>query len=191
MVIDSQTKTYTLNEYLNEEFISEKLFELEAGKIREMPPESPQNVRIALYLLMSIGREIGIERVSNKAEIIISGKKVNSRVPDVTVFSEEGTAEIYGFNRSTITLDMLPPLLVIEVVSPGKTNRDRDYIKKRAEYAARGITHYWIFDPQDKKFICLELIDGLYEEKVYDVNNPAISLDNPFNLEVDIKQLFS
>ena len=63
--------------------------------------------------------------------------------------------------------------------------------KKRSEYAARGIAHYWIVDPQDRKFICLELIDGLYEEKVIDTNRQTILLNNPFNLEVDIKQLFS
>lgn len=191
MMNNSQPRTYTYDEYLTEEFISEHSYELEAGKIKEIPPESPQNIRIALYLIMLIIKVTGRKRISNKAEIIISGIRVNARVPDVTVFSEEGLTELDWASRSTITLDMLPPLLVIEVVSPGKINRDRDYRYKRSEYAARGIAHYWIVDPQDRKFICLELIDGLYEEKVINTNRQTILLNNPFNLEVDIKQLFS
>ena len=128
---NSQPRTYTYDEYLTEEFISEHSYELEAGKIKEIPPESPQNIRIALYLIMLIIKVIGRKRISNKAEIIVSGIRVNARVPDVTVFSEEGLTELDWASRSTITLDMLPPLLVIEVVSPGKINRDRDYRYKR------------------------------------------------------------
>ena len=184
------SKTYTLEEYLNEEFISEKPFELEAGKIKEMLPESPENVRIALYIMMLIIQELGVSRVSNKAEIIISGSRVNSRIPDLTVFSEAGAVEISNSTRSTITLDMFPPLLVVEVVSPGKANRDRDYRYKRSEYAARGIAHYWIIDPQERKFVRLKLVDGLYEEEVYDAESEGISFTEPFNLEVDFKQLF-
>lgn len=46
--------------------------------------------------------------------------------------------------RGTITRDMPPPQLVIEVVSPGKENQDRDYCYKRSESAARGVAEYWI-----------------------------------------------
>ncbi|WP_367889252.1 Uma2 family endonuclease [Leptolyngbya iicbica] len=42
---------------------------------------------------------------------------------------------------------MPAPLLVVEVVSPGKVNEDRDYRYKRSEYATRGIGEYWIIDP--------------------------------------------
>jgi Uma2 family endonuclease len=33
---------------------------------------------------------------------------------------------------------------VVEVVSPGKANEERDYCYKRSEYAAWGIAEYWI-----------------------------------------------
>ena len=42
-----------------------------------------------------------------------------------------------------------------------------DYIKKRSEYAARGIGEYWIVDPVQQKVTILELVEGFYEEKVY------------------------
>ncbi len=180
---------YTYREFLENRPEIEYLYELIAGKIVKMPPESPENMRIALVLMMAIASEVGIDRVSNKAEIIISGAKVNSRIPDVTVFSEAGMQEMEQKNTSTIDLDMLPPLLVIEIVSPGKISRDRDYRYKRSEYAARGIAHYWIVDPEYKTMTCLELVDGLYEEEVF--KGESVSIIEPINLEVDFRKLFA
>jgi Uma2 family endonuclease len=54
---------------------------------------------------------------------------------------------IEGATRATITLDMPPPRLVVEVVSPEKKNIDRNYCYKRSQYEVRGIVEYWIVDP--------------------------------------------
>jgi Uma2 family endonuclease len=182
---------YTLEEYLNCTNIShDSLYELENGQIRSMPPESWQNLQIIMYLITEITKTIPYQQVTNKAEIIISGSRVTARVPDLIVLTPEGVAELAAYKRSTIILDMPPPLLVVEVVSPGKKNRDRDYRYKRSEYAARGIAYYWIIDPQDKKFICLELNDGLYEEIVFDDSQDVISLSFPFELKIEFAKIF-
>jgi Uma2 family endonuclease len=182
---------YTLEEYLNCTNIShDSLYELENGQIRSMPPESWQNLQIIMYLITEITKTISYQQVTNKAEIIISGTRVTARVPDLVVLTPEGAAELAAYKRSTIILDMPPPLLVVEVVSPGKKNRDRDYRYKRSEYAARGIAYYWIIDPQDKKFICLELNDGLYEEIVFDDSQDVISLSFPFELKIEFAKIF-
>ena len=39
-----------------------------------------------------------------------------------------------------------PPTIIIEFVSKGKINQDRDYIAKRAEYREIGVKEYWIID---------------------------------------------
>ncbi|MFN5992020.1 MAG: Uma2 family endonuclease, partial [Dolichospermum sp.] len=70
-----------------------------------------------------------------------------------------------GATRSLILMDMPPPLLVVEVVSPNQENRDYRY--KRSEYAARGIIEYWIVDPIGQKVTVLEWVEGFYEEQVY------------------------
>jgi len=57
--------------------------------------------------------------------------------------------------------------LVVEVVSPGKKNEDRDYRYKRSEYAARGVAEYWIIDPIKSQVMILMLVEGLYEEKIF------------------------
>jgi len=56
-------------------------------------------------------------------------------------------------------------LLVIEVVSPDSIKTDYRY--KLTEYAATGIPEYWIIDPISNKVSILELVEGLYEETVY------------------------
>lgn len=56
---------------------------------------------------------------------------------------------------------------MVEVVSPGKANKDRDYRYKRSEYGARGILEYWIVDPFKAQITVLTLIEGLYEAAVF------------------------
>ena len=49
--------------------------------------------------------------------------------------------------------------LVIEILSPGATNRERDLVAKRNDYAQAGVTEYWIVDPDEQTVIVLSL-DG-------------------------------
>jgi Uma2 family endonuclease len=100
-------------------------------------------------------------------EIVVTGNRTRVRMPDLLVLTEELLAAIGG-RRATITADMPSPALVVEVVSPGKANEDRDYRYKRSEYAARGILEYWIIDPQRDRITLLSLVDGLYEEFLFE-----------------------
>ena len=70
---------------------------------------------------------------------------------------------------------MPSPALVIEVVSPGKLNEDRDYRYKRSEYAARCIPEYRIVDPGKVMMTVLTLVDGLYEGVGYRHREPIVS----------------
>lgn len=65
-------------------------------------------------------------------------------------------------------LEMPPPRLVVEVVSPGKENSDRDYRYKRSQYEARGIDEYWIVDPVERRVSVLTRVEGLYETAVFE-----------------------
>ena len=67
------------------------------------------------------------------------------------------------------------PLLVIEVVSPNQSSRDYRY--KRSEYAARGISEYWIIDPIQQSVHILVWVEGYYEAQVY-VGDMAIGFPN-------------
>jgi len=164
------TQRLTLEEYLNYDNGGDTQYELVAGELVEMPPESPLNVQIGLFLLVQFLQFVPIAKLSNKAKIVISGVRATTRIPDLMVLTDELVEAMQQTTRSTIALDMPPPLLVIEVVSPGKIDRDRDYRYKRSEYAARGIAEYWIVEPQQAQIMALTLVDGLYEEVIFKGN---------------------
>ncbi len=108
-----------------------------------MPLESPKNVQIALFLLTQLLKFVPVIKLSNKTEIIVSGACATTRIPDLIMFTDE-LLEVQNLTRSAIALDIPPLALVVEVVSPGKANEERDYCYKRSEYAARAIAEYWI-----------------------------------------------
>lgn len=141
-----------------------------------MPPESELNRRIATFLFACfLQKGIPPYRLTQKTEIVVSGSRATTRFPDLMVLSEELATALKGASRSTVMIDMPPPELVVEVVSPGKESIDRDYRYKRSEYAARGIGEYWIVDPIEGRVTVLEWVEGLYEERVFQGNERIVS----------------
>ena len=114
------SKVFTLAEYLQYETEFEGFYEVENGQIVKLPTDSFLNNHISMKLIMMLSEYIDLKRILNKVEIIVSGRRFNSRFPDLVVLSKEQLPEFYQLRRSTISIDMLPPLLVIEVVSSGK-----------------------------------------------------------------------
>ena len=108
----------------------------------------------------------------------MTGQRTRVRLPDLMILTEELFTAIDG-RRATITQNMPPPALVVEVVFPGKVNEDRDYRYKRSEYAARGIPEYWIVDPGQAKVTVLMWVDGLYKEAVFQGSNSIVSTTFP------------
>ncbi|MEQ9670109.1 Uma2 family endonuclease [Coleofasciculus sp. G2-EDA-02] len=174
MTITSQKMT--LEDYLNYNDGTDTQYELVNGELIVMPPESDLNQRIVMFLLSHFLQQgISSYRLRIGAEIVVSGSRATTRLPDLMVLSEELATALEGASRSTIMIDMPPPQLVVEVVSPGRENADRDYRYKRSEYAARGIAEYWIVDPIQQRVTVLEWVEGLYEESVFQGNQQIIS----------------
>jgi Uma2 family endonuclease len=164
----------TLAEFLNYDDGTDTLYELENGELIPMPSESEINRRIAMFLLAYfLQLSIPFYRLTMKTEIVVSGSRVSVRIPDFLVLSEDLANALEGASRSIVLMDMPPPLLVVEVVSPNQEKRDYRY--KRTEYAARGIAEYWIVDPMLKQVTVLEWVEGLYEEKVYTGESSIVS----------------
>jgi Uma2 family endonuclease len=172
-------RKFTLEEYLAYDDGEETRYELVNGELVEMPPETKRNNLIALYLLSEFLKLVPIQCICYKdTEIVVTGNPTKVRIPDLLILTKELVTAL-GDKRATITQDMPAPALVVEVVSPGKVNEDRDYRYKRSEYAARGIPEYWIVDPEKSRFTVLTLIDGFYEEAVFQDNDPILSTTFP------------
>jgi Uma2 family endonuclease len=71
----------------------------------------------------------------------------SGRHPDVAVVVQGDPRDAKG---------RLRPSLAVEVVSPGKRSRKRDYEDKRADYLAHDvILEYWIVDPSERRVTVL------------------------------------
>ena len=112
----------------------------------------------------------------------VNGEPRN-RYPDLTIIKTEHIEQLRS--RNTIRLHMAPPDLVVEVVSPGNLQRDRDYIAKRMQYQDRDIPVYWIIDPQVKEIMVLTLTNAGYQEQIYRGNDQLKFQDVLLDLTVD------
>lgn len=83
------------------------------------------------------------------------------------------------------------PRFVLEVVSPGQTNRHRDYVRKRDQYAAIGIPEHIIVDPEAQTVTVLVLEQSNYREVgCYQDKQRVISPTFP-NLALTGNQIFA
>lgn len=83
-----------------------------------------------------------------------------------------------------------PPVLVAEIVSP--STRGQDFIVKSSEYAAAGIGHYWLLDPEGRTLLALTLVDGSWQEVLsLDAEHPTgtVTVGDHGTVEVDLRQL--
>ena len=167
-MIQVHKQKLTFEEYLTYEDDTDNRYELIDGELVTLPPESGPNNFIANYLLFTLAssgfiplRLIRTHMCEIQVPILREGDSAN-RYPDLVVLRPEHI--LLTANRLTITIDMPPPQLVVEVVSPGRVGRDRDYISKRSQYAARSIPEYWIVDPQEKMITVLRLESDQYVE---------------------------
>lgn len=166
--ITTNSKKLTFEEFLTYDDGTDTRYELVDGELVEMPTESTENCQIAKYLMFELAKYFPIALLNLKdVEIEVSGRRAKVRLPDLLVLSEEGYRVLQGKSRNIITREMPPPILVVEIVSPGDENRTRDYRYKRTEYAARGIAEYWIVDPQERRITLCQWVDGQYEDKVF------------------------
>ena len=74
----------------------------------------------------------------------------------------------------------VPPLLVIEVLSP--STRHLDSGRKREIYAEAGVAHYWIVDPDEPAITTYALVGGGYRQTAQAVGDQTLHVQHPFVL---------
>lgn len=96
-------------------------------------------------------------------------RETTSLEPDVFVVRRSDLGE----KRTTV-----PPLLAVEVVSPGSRRLDRG--SKRLAYEEFGVPSYWIVDPATRSVTVLELRDGAYVERAMLTGDDELAVEQPF-----------
>lgn len=180
----------TFEEYLTYDDGTDNRYEWIDGVLLKMPTESEftawLSLALQLYLIQSgFVKPRLTHRYNCELEVpVLRSKQPRNRFPDLVILRPEHIELTQ--KRLTIRLEMPPPVLVVEVVSPGKTNRDRDYEDKRAQYQAREIPEYWLLDPNQQLVMVLTLRDGLYQEAVFKGRDRICSSTFPdFSLTVE------
>jgi Uma2 family endonuclease len=198
-VVATHPRFESFEDYLDYTDDNNRLYELFNGKLVQVPPESGFNIGIANFLVALFLPIVGYLRVRGHGlELEVNGEPRN-RYPDLTIIKTEHIGQLQS--RNTIRLQMAPPDLVVEVVSPGNLQRDRDYIAKRMQYQdslsakadasrterlrQRDIPVYWIIDPQVREIMVLTLTEARYQEQIYRGNDKLKFQDTLLNSTTD------
>ena len=187
--------TYTLRRYKSyQEYLDDDELQpernyrlLDTGEVIEVSSENDDNLWLASVLILLLQKTVGLAII----KLIRNGNKeiqVNpfgdgrvNRKPDLLVMQPE-----HRQDKQAIKLGVVPPAFVAEVVSPGSESSDnylRDYVWKRQQYQEWGIPEYWILDAHREQVTVLVLVDGEYEEMVYQGDRKIVSKVYP---EIDI-----
>lgn len=153
------TKTISIAEYLLLPYDGKKT-ELVDGNIVDMAEASPLHVAIITFLQLLLIEHIKTQGLGlacyagTGIEIPRTDRGNNVRDPDLVVCDREQWRAMRHLTKA-IFLNGNPPVLAIEVASPGDTARDT--VDKRLEYALAKVPEYWIVNPVDGYVLVLVL----------------------------------
>lgn len=131
-----------------------KRYELMEGELYVTPAPSPRHQWISKKLQRMLeayfeARALG--RVFNAPiDVILTPHDVVQ--PDLVLVTDERQVSERGIEG--------PPVLAVEILSP--STRDRDRGVKARRYAAMGIRHYWLVDPEQARLECYRAEAGAY-----------------------------
>jgi Uma2 family endonuclease len=133
------------------------LMEYSDGFVGVLPQPTTEHQLLVLFLLRALLAHVEPEGLGQAlmAPLKVRTSAHHYREPDI-LFALAANRSKAG-NRFWESAD-----LVMEVVSPD--NPERDYWKKRNDYAAAGIAEYWIVDPQRMLITVLSLQGTEYRE---------------------------
>lgn len=123
-----------------------KRYELLDGELYVTPAPSPLHQRVSRRLQRQLEDHFharGLGEVFNAPiDLILTPQDVVQ--PDLVVVTDQDQISQRGIEG--------PPALVVEVLSP--TTRDHDRTVKARRYAALGVRHYWVVDPEASRLEC-------------------------------------
>jgi Uma2 family endonuclease len=117
-------------------------------------------------VLHNLQMEFGLYLKANPIGILVPGagaifSDYDAVIPDLAFVRNERWDQVVTGEKFTGTLD-----LVIEILSPGTQNRQRDLSAKRQLYGKYGAKEYWIVDSENREVLVLRLQGQALEEIV-------------------------
>ncbi len=131
-----------------------KTYQILDGEVYVTPAPSPFHQRASKRLqrqLEAYFETSGAGEVFNAPiDLILSNHDVTQ--PDIVVVADKSSITRRGIEAL--------PLLIVEVLSPSTEKFDRQV--KARHYAALGVPHYWVLDPDQRRLECYTNVDGTF-----------------------------
>jgi Uma2 family endonuclease len=147
-------QTVTYEEWLRMPEVTDFIEEVVDGEILIMPPNKWNHTVIVANLRDALVAQLDrreVQVVDSSFGLVIRKAPLTSRVPDLAVFLKSTIVEQDGYIHSA-------PQLVVEVLSPGNTRRERE--RKLADYASLGVPEMWVVSPEARTVEVLYLESG-------------------------------
>ena len=147
-------QTVTYEEWLRMPEVTDFIEEVVDGEIRIMPPAKWKHALIVANLHDALVAQLSrreVQVVNGSFGLVIRKAPLTSRIPDLAVFLKSTIVEQDGYIHSA-------PQLVVEVLSPGNTRRERE--RKLADYASLGVPEIWVVSPEARTVEVLYLESG-------------------------------
>jgi Uma2 family endonuclease len=147
-------QTVTYEEWLRMPEVTDAIEEVVDGEIRIMPPNKWEHALIARNICKALDAQLDAREalvLDTVFGLVIRKAPLTSRIPDVAVFQKSTIIEQDGYIHSA-------PQLVVEVLSPGNTRRERE--RKLTDYASLGVPEMWVVSPEARTVEVLYLESG-------------------------------
>ncbi len=107
-------------------------------------------------------------------------------IPDLAFVRNERWDQVVTGEKFTGAVD-----LVIEVMSPGSANRQRDLAAKRELYAKYGVEEYWIVDSENQSVLIFRLQGSTLEEIAALTGDDELTSPVLPAFQLNVKTIFS
>ena len=139
-------------EYLG--LFTRQLIEFTDGVLEFLPMPTRMHQRLAQWLFSRMNSFVEARRLGEVylAPLRVKLRSGKYREPDVVYLANARIVSLKDMKEPPYGAD-----LVVEVMSDGEENRQRDLDTKRLDYAEAGIPEYWIVDPEARTVTVLAL----------------------------------
>lgn len=159
--------------------------ELVDGRLEEEEVPDLIHELVVAWLIQVLGNWLG-----EAGFVFGSGGKYKvrsdrGRKPDVAVYLPE------TMKPPARGIVRVPPDIAVEVVSSTPRDERRDRIEKMDEYAAFGVSWYWIIDPSLQSLEIFELSDGRYARAARATEGQLEIVPGCSGLQLDLDKLWA
>lgn len=175
----------TADEFAEAEFQEPFIYERVRGRLVVMSPAGPEHRRTSKTFRRELGLYWGLHPdIVDDVDVEgwVATSPDDDRIPDICVYLVS--------SESNETVPFRVPDLIFEFVSADRSDQERDYIDKRAEYHAIGVKEYVIVDRFKQTALVLTWASSDYAERILRATDDYATPLLP-GLRVGLAQVFA